>query len=103
MALRLASQLASFDRRARVALDGTLPLEAGRLQELIGDGAAAALGLEAEIVRLERRRQHVLPRAGRSDVAARQALELGEDGRGLRGDLAGARGLLVALMRLPRG
>jgi hypothetical protein len=99
VALRLASQLASFDRRARVALDGVVPVDDSRLQELIGDGAAATLGLEAELVRLERRRQAVLPRAGRSDAAARQALELGEDGRGLRSDLAGARGLLVALMR----
>jgi hypothetical protein len=103
VALRLVSQLASFDRRARVALVGALPLEDGRFHELIGDGAAAALGLEAELVRLERRRQAVLPRAGRSDAAARQALDLGEDGRGLRGDLAGARGLLVALMRQDRG
>jgi hypothetical protein len=100
MAFRLANQLASFDRRARVALEGALPLEDGRLHELIGDGAAAALGLEAELARLERRREAVLPRAGRSDAAARRALELGEDGRGLRGDLAGARGLLAALMPL---
>ena len=102
MALRMASQLASFDRRARVALDGALRVDGGRLQELIGDGVAAALGLEAEIARLERRRLAVLPRAGRSSAAARQALELGESGRGLRGDLAGARGLLAALIRLER-
>jgi hypothetical protein len=98
--MRLASQLASFERRARVALDGRLRVEGLRLHALIGDGVAAALRLEAEIARLERRRQALLLRAGRSSSAARQALDLAESGRGLRGDLAGARRLLVALMRL---
>jgi hypothetical protein len=74
----LASQLASFDRRARLVIEGTPPSRL-RLEPLIADGVATALALETRIARAD-----------------------GADAEGLRHDLTGTRRLVRHLMGLYR-
>jgi len=91
--------LPDFERRVRDALAAELPV-LGPLEDLITDGCAAALHLETDLSRLERRREALLPVAGRDDDAARETVAVAERMREATDDLDRVRELVSELMHL---
>jgi len=91
--------LPDFERRVHDALTAEQP-SLRPLEDLITDGCAAALHLETERARLDRRREALLDRMGQDPGAAREALELSERGREDQDDLDRVRELLRELMHL---
>ena len=91
--------LPDFERRVHDALTAEHP-SLHPLEDLITDGCAAALHLETELTRLDRRREALLDRLGHDPDAAREALQLAERGREDEDDLERVRELLRELMHL---
>ncbi len=91
--------LPDFERRVRSALDDGEPI-LEPLEDLITDGCAAALHLETDLARLERRRDALLPLVGRDDDAARQTVQIAESIRVTGADLDQVRDLVSELMHL---
>jgi hypothetical protein len=91
--------LPDFERRVRFALATKTPL-LRPLEDLITDGCAAALLLETDLARLERRREALLPQVGRDDDAARETVEIAGRIRETGDDLDQVRDLVSELMHL---
>src|SRR3954447_1156131 len=91
--------LPDYERRARLALADDAPV-LRPLEDLITDGCAAALHLETDLARLERRRDALLPLVGRDDEAARQTVEIAARLRETSDDLDQLRDLVTQLMHL---
>jgi hypothetical protein len=91
--------LPDYERRARSALSDHAPA-LRPLEDLITDGCAAALLLETDLARLERRRDSLLPLVGRDDDAARETMEIAGRIRETADDLDEVRDLVTELMHL---
>lgn len=91
--------LPDYERRARTALADETPV-LRPLEDLITDGCAAALHLETDLARLERRRDALLPLVGRDDDAARETVAIAARIRETGDDLDQIRDLVTELMHL---